>query len=96
MITTILTTLLIPLGYKNNPNSQAFIESHYSNLERKFVQLNFFENFEDVFQAYNAYMFFYHNLRPHGSLNYMTPSEFSRIFSDDNNCFNFKTIFVKK
>lgn len=83
-------------GYKNNPNSQAFIESHHSSLEREFVQLNSFENIEDVFQAYNAYMFFYHNLRPHGSLNYMTPSEFSRIFSDDNNCFNFKTIFVKK
>ena len=45
---------------------------------------------------FNSYMFFYHNLRSHGSLNYMTPSEFSRIFSDDNNCFNSKTIFVKK
>ncbi|WP_369973678.1 integrase core domain-containing protein [Petrotoga sp. HWHPT.55.6.3] len=84
------------IGYKNNPNSQAFIESHHSSLEREFVQLNSFENIEEVFQAYNAYMFFYHNLRPHGSLNYMTPSEFSRMFSDDNNCFNSKTIFMKK
>ncbi|PNR94079.1 DDE-type integrase/transposase/recombinase, partial [Petrotoga sp. 9PWA.NaAc.5.4] len=39
-------------GYKNNPNSQAFIESHHSSLEREFVQLNSFENIEDVFQAY--------------------------------------------
>ncbi len=77
-------------------HKQAFIESHHSSLEREFVQLNSFENIEDVFQAYSAYMFFYHNLRPHGSLNYMTPNEFSRIFSDDNNFFNSKTIFVKK
>ncbi len=41
-------------------------------------------------------MFFYHNLIQHGSLNYMTPNEFSRTFSDDNNFFNSKTIFVKK
>jgi len=82
--------------YKNNPNSQAFIESHHSSLEREFAQLNPFENIEDVFQAYNANIFVYHNLRPHGSLNYMTSSEFSRIFSNDNNCFNSKTIFVKK
>ena len=70
----------------NNSNDSVYLKK----------KLNSFENIEDVFQAYNAYMFFYHNLRPNGSLNYMTPSEFSRIFSDDNNCFNSKTIFVKK
>ncbi|PNR93201.1 integrase core domain-containing protein, partial [Petrotoga sp. 9PWA.NaAc.5.4] len=80
-----------------NPNSQAFIESHHSSLEREFVQLNSFENIEDVFQAYNAYMFFYHNLRPHGSLNYMTPSEFNKMFENNSDSyFNSKTIFVKK
>jgi len=58
--------------YKNKSDLQAFIESHHSSLEREFVQLNSFENIEDVFQAYNAYMFFYNNLKLHGSLNYMT------------------------
>ena len=29
-------------GYKNNPNSQAYIESHHSVIEREFVQLNEF------------------------------------------------------
>ncbi|CEP78295.1 hypothetical protein [Defluviitoga tunisiensis] len=84
-------------GYKNNPNSQDFIELHHFNLEREFVQLNSFENIEEIFQAYNAYMFFYHNLRRYGSLNYMTPSEFSKMFEiNSDTYFNSKTIFVKK
>ncbi len=86
------------LDTKINPNSQAFIESHHSSLEREFVQLNSFENIEDVFQVYNAYMFFYHNLWPHGSLNYMTPSAYDKMFYENNSssCFDTKTIFVKK
>ncbi len=43
-------------GYKNNPDSQALIESHHSIFEREFVQLNSFERIEDVFYAYKAYM----------------------------------------
>lgn len=85
-------------GYKNNSNSQAFIESHHSNLDREFVQFNSFENIEEVFQVYNAYMFFYHNLRRHGSLNYMTPSSYNKMLYKNNSssCLDTITIFVKK
>jgi len=85
-------------AYKNNPDSQTFIESHHSTLQREFVQLNSFERIEDVFYAYNAYMFFYHNLRPHGSLNYMTPSAYNKMFYENNSssCLDTKIIFVKK
>ena len=60
------------LDTKINPSSRALIESHDSSVERGIVKMNTFENIEDVFQAYNAYMFFYNNLKLHGSLNYMT------------------------
>ncbi|HPZ74765.1 MAG TPA: hypothetical protein PK723_02995 [Candidatus Pacearchaeota archaeon] len=35
--------------YKNNPDSQAFIELKYSTLQREFVQLKSFERIEDAF-----------------------------------------------
>ena len=38
-------------GYKNNSNSQAFIESHHSNLDREFVQFNSFENIRRSFPS---------------------------------------------
>ncbi len=63
-------------GYKNNPNSQAYIESHHSVIEREFVQLNEFEYIEDVYNAYKAYIYFYQEIRPHGSLGYKTPNEY--------------------
>lgn len=67
-------------GYKNNPDSQVFIESYHSALEREFVRLNSFERIEDIFYAYNAYIFFYHILRPNGSLDYLIPSEYNKMF----------------
>lgn len=71
-------------GYKNNPNSQAFIESHHSSVEREFVSLNpDIQDTEDAFLRYKAYLYFYHYLRPHGSLNYMTPASFHDSFNHD-------------
>jgi len=55
-------------GYKNNSNSQAYIESHHSVIEREFVQLNEFEYIEDGDNAYKKYIYFYHKIRPHGTL----------------------------
>jgi len=63
-------------GYKNNPNSQAYIESHHSVIEREFVQLSEFEYIEDVYNAYKAYIYFYQEIRQHGSLGYKTPNEY--------------------
>jgi len=67
-------------GYKNNPNSQAFIESHHSNLQREFVANNTFTDVKDVYEKYVAYMDFYHNIRPHGSLDNSTPTDFHKDF----------------
>lgn len=71
-------------GYKNNPNSQAFIEPHHSSVEREFVSLNpDIEDTEDAYLRYKAYLYFYHYLRPHGSLNYVTPASFHYSFNHD-------------
>jgi len=69
-------------GYKNNPNSQAYIESHHSVIEREFVELNEFEYIEDVYNAYKAYIYFYQEIRPHGSLGYKTPNEYDEASSE--------------
>jgi len=69
-------------GYKNNPNSQAYIESHHSVIEKEFVQLNEFEYIEDVYNAYKAYIYFYHEIRPHGGLGYKTPNEYDEALSE--------------
>jgi len=68
-------------GYKNNPNSQAYIESHHSVIEREFVQLNEFEYIEDVYNAYKGYIYFYHEIRPHGGLGYKTPNGYDEALS---------------
>jgi len=46
-------------GYKNNPDSQAFIESHHSTLEREFVQLNSFERTEKMLSMLTTLICFY-------------------------------------
>jgi len=66
-------------GYRHNPDSQAHIESQHSNVQREFVFLNHFEDSRDVLKKYKVYMDFYHNLRPHASLNYLTPKAFKEL-----------------
>ncbi|WP_161484668.1 transposase, partial [Kosmotoga arenicorallina] len=50
-------------------------------VQKEFVSMNTFENAEDVYKKYQVYMNFYHNLRPHGSLKYMTPQAFKKCRS---------------
>lgn len=64
-------------GLKHNPDSQAHIESHHSTIQREFVLFNTFRNASEVYEKYLVYMDFYHNYRPHGSLGYLTPSEYN-------------------
>ena len=66
-------------GYRHNPDSQAHIESQHSNVQREFVFLNHFEDSQDVLGKYKVYMDFYHNLRPHAALNYLTPKAFKEL-----------------
>jgi transposase InsO family protein len=65
-------------GLIHNPDSQAYIESQHANLKREFSNLNVFIDRKDLYEKYIAYMYFYHNLRPHKSLNYKTPHKYSQ------------------
>jgi len=69
-------------GMKRNPNSQAYIESFFSSLKREFVEKNEFLNLNDLSNEFNVYLGFYNKLRPHGSLNYNSPIDFSQIHSN--------------
>jgi transposase InsO family protein len=75
-------------GYKNNPNSQAYIESFHSSVQREFVESIEFDYIDDVYNYYISYIYFYNNLRPHGSLNYFTPDFVFNLFSTPNNELN--------
>ena len=76
-------------GMKRNPNSQAYIESFFSSLKREFVENNEFLNLNDLCKKFNVYLGFYNKLRPHGSLNYNSPIDFSQIQS------NYEELLVK-
>ncbi|MGY4687680.1 IS3 family transposase [Petrotoga sp. DB-2] len=67
-------------GYPHNPDCQAFIESFHSSVQREFVPLNTFTNISDFTMKYKVYLDFYLNIRPHGSLNYLTPNEFHVLY----------------
>ena len=67
-------------GYKNNPNSQAYIESFHAQTQREFVESIEFNNIEDVYRYYVSYIYFYNNLRPHGSLKYLIPEYVYRYY----------------
>jgi len=67
-------------GYKNNPNSQAYIEAFHASVQREFVESIEFNNIDDVHSYYISYIYFYNNLRPHGSLKYLTPEYVYRYY----------------
>jgi len=84
-------------GYKNNPNSQAYIESFHSSVQREFVESIEFNNIDDVYNYYISYIYFYNNLRPHGSLKHFTPDFVFNLFSsdfDNNNLINLDDFLV--
>lgn len=67
-------------GYPHNPDCQAFIESFHASVQREFVPLNTFTSITDFIMKYKVYLKFYHDVRPHGSLKYMTPNEFGEFY----------------
>lgn len=70
-------------GIKHNPNSQAYIESFHSSCQREFEAHVLAFDKADLKNKLNAYIHYYHCLRPHGSLNNMTPFDFRREFFED-------------
>jgi hypothetical protein len=49
-------TIIREFGYKNNPNSQDFIESFYSSVQREFVESIEFDYIDDVYNYYISYI----------------------------------------
>jgi len=70
-------------GIKHNPNSQAYIESFHSSCQREFEAHVLAFDKEDLKNKLNAYIHYYHCLRPHGSLNNMTPFDFRKMFFEN-------------
>ncbi|WP_241230035.1 integrase core domain-containing protein [Thermosipho globiformans] len=80
-----MLNIIHEFGYKNNPNSQAYIESFHSSVQSEFVKSIEFDYIDDVYNYYVSYIYFYNNLRPHGSLKYLTPEYVYNLFSSPNN-----------
>ncbi|MBO8161640.1 MAG: transposase [Thermosipho sp. (in: Bacteria)] len=78
------------LAYKNNHNSQTYIESFHLSIQHKFVKYIQFNCIKDVYNYYISYLYFYNNLRPHGTLNYRT-SNFVFEHFNLHNCVTFQT-----
>ncbi len=61
------------------PNQKPFIESFFSNLKREEVYRNHYQNPFQAFHAWNEYLHWYNNFRPHSALNYKSPALFSSL-----------------
>lgn len=61
---------------KKSPNSNAYIESFHSIIERECFRRNVFEFYEEAYFTIDDFMDFYNNRRFHGSLNFMSPMQF--------------------
>jgi len=67
-------------GYRD-PESQAFIESWFSNLKLRCVWREEFETLDEARSKIGAYITSYHH-RPHSSLSYKTPHEVAATWKD--------------
>lgn len=78
VIEEVLTTFKISrsLSEKGCPYDNAVAESLYHILKTEFVKGRRFDNLESLETELFDYVNWYNNLRIHGSLDYMTPSEF--------------------
>lgn len=70
---------------KKSPNSNAFIESFHSILERECFQQNDFECFDHAYEKLDNFIDFYNERRYHGSLKYLSPSQFLKSFLENKN-----------
>ena len=63
------------LSKKATPYDNSVVESFFGNLKKEDLYSRVFETFEDLVDAVNNYIEYYNNLRPHKSLNFMTPNQ---------------------
>lgn len=69
---------------KKSPNSNAYIESFHSILERECFQQHDFECFDHAYEKLDVFIDFYNERRYHGSLNYLSPCQFLERFQENN------------
>ena len=67
------------LSRKGNPFDNAVSESSYNIIKTEFVSNKSFENIEQLDLELFDYVNWFNNFRLHGSLNYLTPSEFKSL-----------------
>lgn len=66
---------------KKSPNCNAYIESFHSIIERECFQRYAFEFFEEAYFKVSDFIEFYNDRRYHGSLNYLSPTQFHEIYN---------------
>ena len=77
-----LKALKIKQSFSNpgNPYDNAVMESFFTTLKREEVHRKKYKDYDDLKESISKYIIFYNNVRPHKSLNYLTPTKF-----EDNN-----------
>ena len=63
-----------------NPYDNAVMESFFATFKREEVHRKKYKDYDDLKASIDKYMVFYNDVRPHKSLNYLTPTKF-----EDNN-----------
>ena len=58
------------------PEDNAPNESFFSSLKDELLNVNYLFSSDELEYQFNRYLYFYHNERPHSSLDYLTPLEF--------------------
>jgi putative transposase len=66
-----------------SPNLNAYIESFHSIIERECYQRYVFECFDEAYYRIDEYMEFYNARRYHGSLNYLSPLQFNKLYKEN-------------
>jgi len=64
------------------PEKNAYIESFHSILECESFRRNCFSSFEEAFEEVDRFIQFYNNRRIHGSLKYLSPAEYLRLYRE--------------
>ena len=73
-----LKALKIKQSFSNpgNPYDNAVMESFFATLKKEEVHRKKYKDYDDLKESINKYIVFYNNVRPHKSLNYLTPTKF--------------------
>jgi len=68
----------------STPNLNAFVESFFSIVETELFQEHIFESYSKAYETTVKFIKHYHERRIHGSLNYKTPLEFKKEWTEEN------------